>query len=98
MTPLALIYLGGLNLDCIDYVSTIFFPIIPKDVAEAATPCVTDVPALKVAVTGAAIAPTKPEPNPLKKPFAPSSRVFYMGLVTIPVTPETSSLTPPFTP
>jgi len=76
MIPLALIYLGGLNLDYIDYVSTTFFPIIPRDVAEAATPYVTDVPALRVAVTGAAIAPTNPEPNPLKNPLAPSSRVF----------------------
>jgi hypothetical protein len=91
-------YLGGLNREYIEFVSTTFLPYLPKEVALAATPCVRDVPALSVAVTGAVMAPTIPEPKPLKNPLAPSSLVFYMGFVTMPVTPETSSLTPPFTP
>jgi len=37
---------------------------------------VIDDPTLKVAVTGADIAPKRPEPRPLKKPLAPSSLVF----------------------
>jgi hypothetical protein len=59
---------------------------------------VIEEPALRVAVTGAEIIPTRPDPRPLKNPFAPSSFVFYIGLVNIPVTPPTISLTPPETP
>ena len=46
------------------------------EVAVAATPYVMEEPALSVAVKGDEIAPTSPEPKPLKKPFAPSSFVF----------------------
>jgi len=42
-------------------------------VAVAATPCVIEDPAFKVAVTGAVIAPMRPDPKPLKNPFTPSS-------------------------
>jgi hypothetical protein len=55
-------------------------------------------PALKVAVTGEVIAPTNPDPRPLKKPLAPSYLVYWIGFVNMPVTPPNNSVTPPFTP
>ena len=51
-------------------------PMLLIEVAVAATPYVMEEPALSVAVKGDEIAPTSPEPKPLKKPFAPSSFVF----------------------
>ena len=92
-------YLGGLNLAYTELVSICCsLPRLPRLVAVAATPYVKLVPALKVAVTGADIAPKSPYPMPLKKPLAPSYFVFSNGLVKIPVTPPTNSDTPPLTP
>ena len=72
---LLLIYLGGLNLEYRELASSLSFPMFPKLVAEAATPYDIEEPALRVAVTGDAKAPTIPEPSPLRKPLAPSSFV-----------------------
>jgi hypothetical protein len=76
MIFLALIYLGGLNLEYIEFISIPFSQVCPTYFAEPATPYVKEVPALNVADIGAVIAPTRPEPSPLKNPLVPSSLVF----------------------
>lgn len=92
-----LMNLGGLNLTYLTLISAPL-PILLMAIAVLATPSVTELPSLSVAVIGAVIAPISPEPIPLKNPFAPSYLVFYIGLVTSPVTPPINSPIPPFTP
>lgn len=74
-TFLLLIYLGGLNL-AFYTLAIVTLPILPKEVAVCAKPCDIEEPALNVAVMGAEMAPSSPDPNPLNNPLAPSSLVF----------------------